>query len=518
MSSRNGRKSFHAELPVEVLDAVKEEAEKTGKPMWEVFNDSARMFLGLDEVSTEASVQRHIERLNSEIETLVQEKEAIESEIETKQDRLGGYERKLESIQEQKESYETRLDDILDDLEANKNWKVIARRSTIKDLATDKYGQPNTENVENVIDDLWDRAMDQQREVARYQFSDSTTSTPQAAATDGGSDDDIATKYDFSKANYDVDDDDDDDDPVLMTDGGVDRNKFKNKSRKLARQHFWEKHNREEYTCPDCGRKEDELSYSFEVHHINGEPMDNRPENHVALCRTCHNLREGKKPSLSEIKRLRNQIKNNVSTDTDRKRGKPSVYLAGSMDHESAEHQSWRSSVAERRNNGVYRYTGPTPIKVNSPTEVEFSHGCGMVRGIAGDDMKMIDESDSILAYFNKKEQVGTLTELVYAVTSGKPALVVFNNSLLGFDSENPLWAVGGGHEVEYQHVCPVYWFLINFLLGDGWDGLDAEIEVSVVETRNEIKEAFRNWSWHKQSASELSSKFHSHNGGVTHG
>jgi len=229
MSSRNGRKSFHAELPVEVLDAVKEEAKKTGKPMWEVFNDSARMFLGLDEVSTEASVQRHIERLNSEIDTLVQEKEAIESQIETKQDRLEGYNRKLESIQDQKESYETRLDDILDDLEANKKWKVIARHATIKELATDKYGQPTSENMDNVIDDLWDRAMDQQREVARYQFSDSTTGRPQRAVTDGsgtGSDDDLATKYDFSKANYDLDDDsddtDDDDEAVLMTDGGVD--------------------------------------------------------------------------------------------------------------------------------------------------------------------------------------------------------------------------------------------------------------------------------------------------------
>ena len=62
-SSRDGRRAFNAELPVEVLDAVKEESEKTGKPMWEILNDSARMFLGLDDVSTEASVERHIDRL-----------------------------------------------------------------------------------------------------------------------------------------------------------------------------------------------------------------------------------------------------------------------------------------------------------------------------------------------------------------------------------------------------------------------------------------------------------------------
>jgi len=224
MASREGRKQWAGELPVEVLDAVKEEAQKSDKAMWEVVTESTRMFLGLDEVSTEASVKRHIERLESEVDDLLEEKERIESELETRQDRLEGYERKLESIQDQKESYETRLDDILDDLEANKNWKVIARQETIEQLATDKYGQPTTENRQEVKDDLWERAMDQQRDVAPYQFNDSITgSSPRRAATDGSGsgDSDFENKYDFSKANLDPEDDDDDDEPVLMTDGGV---------------------------------------------------------------------------------------------------------------------------------------------------------------------------------------------------------------------------------------------------------------------------------------------------------
>jgi len=86
------------------------------------------------------------------------------------------------------------------------------------------------------------------------------------------------------------------------------------KHRKLARENFWKRHDRDEYSCPDCGRKEDEVGGVFEVHHINGEPRDNRPENHVALCRLCHNIREDKKPPMELIKNLRDQPSTDSST------------------------------------------------------------------------------------------------------------------------------------------------------------------------------------------------------------
>lgn len=86
------------------------------------------------------------------------------------------------------------------------------------------------------------------------------------------------------------------------------------------------------------------------------------------------------------------------------------------MDNDSAEHDTWRASVAKYGDGGTYKYTGSTPIQINSPTEVSTSHGCGIVKDIAGEDMKLVDQSDAIVAYFDKEEQVGTLTELVYAV------------------------------------------------------------------------------------------------------
>lgn len=267
---------------------------------------------------------------------------------------------------------------------------------------------------------------------------------------------------------------------------------FKDRSRRLARESYWETHDRDSYECPDCGRTEDEIRGSFEVHHKNGEPLDNRPENRVALCRVCHNLREDKKPSIEEIRHLRSQAANEEDESDDEMSGTPSVYLAGSMDDDSAEHDTWRASVAEYGDRGTYKYTGSTPIQINSPTEVSTSHGCGVVKDIAGSDMELVDESDAIVAYFDKEEQVGTLTELVYAVTEGKPALVLFDRDLV------PHGSPSGG--IVHHHESHVYWFLINFLTGDGWDSLEADVTVRALDSREEIKEAFRDWSWHERA------------------
>jgi len=72
----------------------------------------------------------------------------------------------------------------------------------------------------------------------------------------------------------------------------------KNNLRNKARQKYWSAHDRSDYECADCGRTEAELLESFEVHHIDGDVSNNCVENLVGLCQVCHNLREGKKPSL----------------------------------------------------------------------------------------------------------------------------------------------------------------------------------------------------------------------------
>lgn len=92
---------------------------------------------------------------------------------------------------------------------------------------------------------------------------------------------------------------------------------YKNRSRTIARKVYWDEHDENDYQCPDCGRSIGEIRQDvFEVHHIDGDPYNNSLENLIGLCRMCHNIREDKKPSISEIKKLRQQLGNETSQTT----------------------------------------------------------------------------------------------------------------------------------------------------------------------------------------------------------
>jgi hypothetical protein len=57
-----------------------------------------------------------------------------------------------------------------------------------------------------------------------------------------------------------------------------------NAARRTARDLFWDVHDPITYKCPICGF---DGTY-FEVHHRNGDALDNRLINLVAVCHQCH--------------------------------------------------------------------------------------------------------------------------------------------------------------------------------------------------------------------------------------
>jgi len=66
------------------------------------------------------------------------------------------------------------------------------------------------------------------------------------------------------------------------------------------RDRFWSAHDRDEYRCPDCGRKESHPDVKhLEVHHKDENPQNDDLDNLVGLCRHCHQVRHGMKPTRS---------------------------------------------------------------------------------------------------------------------------------------------------------------------------------------------------------------------------
>lgn len=279
---------------------------------------------------------------------------------------------------------------------------------------------------------------------------------------------------------------------------------YKDRSRKLARESYWQRHDRDSYECPDCGRAEGEIQGCFEVHHKNGEPLDNRTENRVGLCRLCHNLREDKKPSIEQIRNARDALNDdNDQVDAPTPVAEvESVYLAGTMTYHESDSWWTAATSAADRHPASWRQPLPehAPLRLNSPQDLHFDHGADLVEGVTEGDLKLLDNSDAIVAYFDKEEQVGTLTELVYAIGEGKPALVLFDRKFLeppAIDSFDDVDASHQwlNHSIRMRLESPVYWFLLNFLLGDGsYDGVGADVTVGVVETEEAVAAAYGDW------------------------
>lgn len=186
-----------------------------------------------------------------------------------------------------------------------------------------------------------------------------------------------------------------------------------------------------------------------------------------------------------------------------------SIYLAGTMSYDGSDSE-WVPSI----NDGGSPYDShwrevlgdSIPLDVNNPKKAGFSHGGDPVGGIVSEDIELLDKSDSILAYFDKEEQVGTLTELLYAVHNGKPAFVLFDTSLVSSDHENYFedankifeWT---NNPINMRYQNPIYWFLVNYLVGDStmvsgnyndeWSGVSSEVWIAIVDGEGGIKAAF---------------------------
>jgi hypothetical protein len=71
------------------------------------------------------------------------------------------------------------------------------------------------------------------------------------------------------------------------------RQREEKKARGRHRKQYWSDTDKTSYRCPVCGRGND-LVHQFEIHHIDGDPLNGDDENLIALCWWCHLQANGK--------------------------------------------------------------------------------------------------------------------------------------------------------------------------------------------------------------------------------
>lgn len=120
--------------------------------------------------------------------------------------------------------------------------------------------------------------------------------------------------------------------------------------------------------------------------------------------------------------------------------------------------------------------------------QVEFYHPEGFshehsgfnVNGAVSEDIAGIRAADGLVAYISETPQTGTITEILHAVHTDTPTLVLFDCREAG---EGIIEGMVTGNEDDYElqqlrypaEIKPIsirghardFWFLINYLVGD---------------------------------------------------
>jgi uncharacterized coiled-coil DUF342 family protein len=185
MSNREGRRQINVELPIESIEALKEEKRRTGQSLWELLDQGARVVAEVDD-STEQSIERRIENLSDEEDRLEEELIETQEELQRVQEKRKAAEEKLAELREQQDTIEELFIEIISTLQENPNRNIYSCRSTLDEIATREYGRPTESNVENVISDVREycRENDVDLEDRRLRATNTVYSQPQAP--DGG--------------------------------------------------------------------------------------------------------------------------------------------------------------------------------------------------------------------------------------------------------------------------------------------------------------------------------------------
>jgi chromosome segregation ATPase len=187
------RVGVYADLPVDIVHILDEEASKTDKSKWEILAESLELYFGIDPTDDPDALERAICRLREDMNDIESSIDELTDQLERKRSQVQMLESKREDIIADRDSYVDLLDDLLDQLARNDFRAIALTNHGLKDAARSKFGRPTESNIQKVIDDMRDRAAATDREIAPWKWDPSLPKSgnrnPVTAAADGGTTD-----------------------------------------------------------------------------------------------------------------------------------------------------------------------------------------------------------------------------------------------------------------------------------------------------------------------------------------
>jgi len=162
----------------------------------------------------------------------------------------------------------------------------------------------------------------------------------------------------------------------------------------------------------------------------------------------------------------------------------PRIYAAGAMSWANGEDSYWRRSTENKLSN----------VTFYNPEDGHFDHA-----------------ADGVIAYYSELPQVGTTVEVLHALHTQTPTLVMIDGDFLGErivgdqpSSQDTL----GIESIDFRSGADDHWFLINYLNGDepdatqrsvpgwisSWEGFERGA-VKAVEYPEEIPSMVSEWA-----------------------
>lgn len=185
MSNRDGRKQINVELPIESIEALKEEKKRTGQPLWELLDEATRFITDVDD-STEKALQRRVDNLREKETRLENEIEERQHDLEQVRQTRADAEAKLAQLREQRDSIEELYNEIVTTLQNDPKCNILRCKSTLDEIATREYGRPTESNVDEVIQDVQEYCENNDIDIDTHRITTTSTAhTSTQRASDG---------------------------------------------------------------------------------------------------------------------------------------------------------------------------------------------------------------------------------------------------------------------------------------------------------------------------------------------